>query len=536
MTAFRNWRILSLVGFFVLLLLVTIAFLYGDADRRQHATKSRSTSGTDHMNSDTSEKLTHLPKLGPGSSPKKSDEAYVTLQYGDFFLATRVLGQSLRDSGTTRDMVALCMPDVPAYQRETLAKEGWIVRSVDPFPKECLGDHVYSLTFVKIHAWLLTEYRRVIAIDSDAIALKNIDALFNCGEFCATFRHSDLFNAGVVVLKPSVDTFKSMCNSIQSIGSYTNGDQGFLNVFYKDLRAAPMFLPERDVARQEVSLQRLPSEYNSDVFIFYMVNKWVYLDTDEPYVLHYTLGPVKPWCWWSYPLFPLNWRWKALRDKLPPMNINKPTVEIWNSYFPIVLLLAIALSAKVWCGCYTALFSNKTILRWAAKIVHPVEGWFVNIFPTLTLLLAFYLAFGFVPLTMSPLAAWTQYGTWVLMFFSLPFSTYCHVAYVTGMHSELDHSQSNENSDMKQSESSDPSTAKQIYITPLRVAMESVVWLLLSVSIFYMQFVIPSLLVTMIGRSVSFFGLGLANLVMCYWYGKRLAELCYNLGLATLQS
>ena len=133
---------------------------------------------------------------------------------------------------------------------------------------------------------------------------------------------------------------------------------------------------------------------------------------------------------------------------------------------------------------------------------------------------------------MSPLAAWTQYGAWVLMFFSLPFSTYCHVAYVMGMHSELDHSQSNEK---KQSESSDPSTTRQIYITSSRVAMESVVWLLLSVSIFYMQFTIPSSLVTMIGRSLSFFGLGLANLVMCYWYGKRLARLCYNLGSSTLK-
>ena len=73
-------------------------------------------------------------------------------------------------------------------------------------PRECVGDHAYSRHFVKIQAWLLTEYRRVITIDSDAIVLKNIDALFNCGEFCAAFRHSDLFNTGVVVLKPSVDT------------------------------------------------------------------------------------------------------------------------------------------------------------------------------------------------------------------------------------------------------------------------------------------------------------------------------------------
>ena len=120
MAGLRSWRIV----FFVVVLLIVITFLYGAikpdgtdsaaTDRWRHASKA-----TDHINSDrpTSEKPTYLPKLGPGSSPKKTDEAYVTLQYGGtFFIATRVLGQSLRDSGTTRDMVALCMPDVPPYQ------------------------------------------------------------------------------------------------------------------------------------------------------------------------------------------------------------------------------------------------------------------------------------------------------------------------------------------------------------------------------------------------------------------------------------
>ena len=145
-----------------------------------------------------------------------------------------------------------------------------------------------------------------------------------------------------------------------------------------------MFSLEGAVAKQELPLQRLPAEYNGDVSTFYTTNMWPYLDTDEPYVVHYTLGPVKPWCWWSYPLFSLNWKWKALQDKLPPVGPPQP------SWFPILLLLGVALSAKIWCGHYTALLSNTTIMRWAAMIVHPVEGWFASIFPTLTLLLAFY--------------------------------------------------------------------------------------------------------------------------------------------------
>lgn len=288
-----------------------------------------------------------LPTLGPPSGPEKeSNEAYVALHYGGFFLGLRVLGQSLRESGTDRDMVALCMPDVPEYQRKILRREGWIVRTLEALPKSCVGDHVYSLHFTKVLAWLLTEYRRVVLIDSDAIVLRNIDELFSCGEFCAAYRHSDLFNTGVVVLKPSEQTFRNICRHIQSIGSFTNGDQGFLNYYYEDMKKVSMFSPSADETAQQ--FQRLPSEYNGDVGIFYLTDQWMYLDSEEPYVLHYTLGPVKPWKWWSYPLFPLNWRWKRLLDRLPPVELHEPSLWDCTSWFPLALLLALGLSSKLW--------------------------------------------------------------------------------------------------------------------------------------------------------------------------------------------
>ena len=461
----------------------------------------------------TNENQIVLPTLGPSSPERKSDEAYVALQYGVFFLGLRVLGQSLKDSGTTRDMVALCMPDVPTYQREILKKDGWIVKSVDPLPKFCIGNHVYSRHFVKVQMWLLTEYRRVISLDSDAIVLRNIDALFSCGEFCAAYRHSDLFNTGVVVLKPSVDTFKNICTKIQSIGSYTNGDQGFLNYFYEELKYAPMFSQSENAIKQQLPFQRLPAEYNGDVSIFYLVNKWVYLDTDEPHVLHYTLGPVKPWVWWTYPLFSLNWRWKALRDKLPPTSLKEPSLGSLESWIPLAVLLAVGLCAKLWCKHYTSVLSNGTVMRWATKLVSPVGGYFTKAFPTLALLLASYWTFSFIPLTMNPLAAWSLYGMWILLFFSIPYSLYCHMAYIMGAHSGSDNN-------------------FHSLILP-RVLGEALLWFVLSVFIFYMQFSIPSSLQQMKWRSISFIGLGVTNILLCYWYGCRLVGLCYKLGAGT---
>jgi hypothetical protein len=50
-----------------------------------------------------------------------TEEAYVTLLYGDeFVLGVRVLGKSLRDTGTQRDMVVLVSDGVSEYSRKLL--------------------------------------------------------------------------------------------------------------------------------------------------------------------------------------------------------------------------------------------------------------------------------------------------------------------------------------------------------------------------------------------------------------------------------
>ena len=73
-----------------------------------------------------------------GSHGKR--EACVALLYGDIVLGLRVLGQSLRESGTTRDYVALCMDNVPEYVRRVLRRDGWHICQAGVLPEECLGD------------------------------------------------------------------------------------------------------------------------------------------------------------------------------------------------------------------------------------------------------------------------------------------------------------------------------------------------------------------------------------------------------------
>ena len=56
-----------------------------------------------------------------GSPESSSPEAYVTLLYGDeFLLGVRVLGKSIRDTGSNKDMVVLASDGVSDFAKKLL--------------------------------------------------------------------------------------------------------------------------------------------------------------------------------------------------------------------------------------------------------------------------------------------------------------------------------------------------------------------------------------------------------------------------------
>lgn len=61
-----------------------------------------------------------------GADGPPQRRAYATLLYSDFVEGTRALGQSLRESGTTADIVVLVTPDVKQETRERLTRDGWM--------------------------------------------------------------------------------------------------------------------------------------------------------------------------------------------------------------------------------------------------------------------------------------------------------------------------------------------------------------------------------------------------------------------------
>ena len=361
---------------------------------------------------------------------QKSDEAYVTMLYGDspeFILGVRVLALSIRNSKTEKDLVILCTQDVTEVTREVLLNDGWIVKSVNYMKTP----YKNSAFFTKLLIWTMTEYKKVFYIDSDAIVLQNIDHVFQCGNFCAVYRHSDRFNAGILVVKPSLEVFSDMKSKLGDLDSYDGGDQGFVNVYFQRLKFATIF--SRHESQPSADLMRLPAGYNADIGMYYLLSKWI-IPVEDLMVLHYTLGPLKPWKWWTYPIFELNWQWKALRSELV-LHYYEPSFWTVANWLPVLILSVLLITSQHWLPFYQR-FEYRFIIPLSLNF-DLVNGWFACLFHVPVLCLSCYLAFFRVPTTLWPVEAWILNGMWIFFFLVLFYFPYCHVASSLGRGQKL---------------------------------------------------------------------------------------------------
>ena len=331
----------------------------------------------------------------------KQREAYVTLLYGDYLLPVRVLGHSLKLSGTQREMIVLCTQEVSMETRKILEGDGWTVKQTKSIPCPYTNhQRLYSKVFTKLLIWTLTEYHRIVFMDSDTLVYANIDELFNCGKFCAAYRHSDLFNSGVLVVKPDLLEFRKLTNKMNVYPSYDNADQGFLNYYYQSLVFAPMFNASNHHQQEEP--MRLPAAYNADVGQYYVYTSRFFPLTRFK-VLHHTLGPVKPWKWWAYPLFDLNWRWTEVRDSLQPSPDS-----------PVRLILVAALNLLLF-----IVLRGLTKLNIQQPVKLKIKGYRLSITAATLIVLSYVLGFIAIPDSMHPHFAIPAFCLWTLFFLQL---------------------------------------------------------------------------------------------------------------------
>ncbi|XP_078061600.1 glycogenin-1a isoform X2 [Mustelus asterias] len=219
-----------------------------------------------------------------------SDQAFVTLATNDLYgKGALVLGTSLRNHKTTRQLVVLVSPQVSNNMRAVLGKifdEVVLVNVLDSKDSAHLAmikRPELGVTFTKLHCWALARYSKCIFMDADTLVLCNIDELFEREELSAAPDPGwpDCFNTGVFVYRPSIETYNELLQFSTEKGSFDGGDQGLLNSFFSNWATA-------DINKH------LPFIYNlSSVAIYSYLPAFKQYGADAK-VVHF-LGNTKPW-------------------------------------------------------------------------------------------------------------------------------------------------------------------------------------------------------------------------------------------------
>lgn len=166
---------------------------------------------------------------------KAKREAYATVLHSSeaYVCGAITLAQSLRQSGTNRDLIILLDKSISEPKRAALAKAGWKIRFIKRIRNPKAEKHSYNeYNYSKFRLWLLTDYDKIIFIDADIIVLRNLDILFQFPQMTAVGNDFSLFNSGIMVLEPSNCTFRIFMDHRDDIVSYNGGDQGFLNELF----------------------------------------------------------------------------------------------------------------------------------------------------------------------------------------------------------------------------------------------------------------------------------------------------------------
>ena len=204
----------------------------------------------------------------------------------DYLPGSIVLAHSLRAHGWKHPTVAVVTAGVTQPIREKLAS--WWDRVVEvegipnPHPKEEQWFHYFGDMYSKLRIWSMTEYDRIVYLDSDILVTGSVEELLDRPRFAAApcTTPADTFNGGVLVLDPDLEVYQDMLSKVGKIPSHDGSDQGFLNTYYSDWFTGP-------------AEHRLPIKFNVPQTLFLSGMGWKRVLPDMR-VLHF-VSPAKPW-------------------------------------------------------------------------------------------------------------------------------------------------------------------------------------------------------------------------------------------------
>ncbi|KAK6204693.1 glycogenin glucosyltransferase [Scheffersomyces amazonensis] len=155
-----------------------------------------------------------------------------------------------------------------------------------------LGREELSITFSKLLLWNQHNYDTLIYLDSDTLPLKSLDGLFEKYKDLKSTQivaspdsgWPDIFNSGVLILKPDPEVFDKLIEfSATDNSTFDGADQGLLNEFFNISSSGSNWL-------------RLPYLFNvtpnyTNAYQYYPALLRFF---DQIHLLHF-IGKFKPW-------------------------------------------------------------------------------------------------------------------------------------------------------------------------------------------------------------------------------------------------
>lgn len=215
-------------------------------------------------------------------------DTYVCLLSTDNYLeGVLVLNYNLQQLHSTHDLLCLITDNISDKTKDILNFFNIKYKIVKNLKYD--SDQSYTRwnpTFSKFYVFSLTEYNKVVYLDSDFLILENIDHLFNLDSFTMNSDmpyHQDKYNSSIMIIKPDLNDFNKLVAGMNSYSekNITNiGDQNIINDFLSNISS-------------------LDSSYNVMRYLFkdeekdYYRTQVVTTNVTNPKVIHY-IGSIKP--------------------------------------------------------------------------------------------------------------------------------------------------------------------------------------------------------------------------------------------------
>ncbi|XP_010272326.1 PREDICTED: putative UDP-glucuronate:xylan alpha-glucuronosyltransferase 4 [Nelumbo nucifera] len=118
----------------------------------------------------------------------------------------------------------------------------WQRRSPNAARRNAYNEWNYS----KLRIWQLTEYDKIIFVDSDLVTLRNIDEFFQYPQLSAVGNDQVLFNSGIILIEPSKCTFRKLMDRKQKLTWWNRWPStlNYLKVFEETKSSEREKLPE----------------------------------------------------------------------------------------------------------------------------------------------------------------------------------------------------------------------------------------------------------------------------------------------------